>query len=364
MKLSISSDQPIAGALLEEIAGLCTDHGARWHQQLKLEVQNGSMRILAPPRCDGVMISLPTSLLVPIAGAEWSESPDVIQLQRPPKATTEVQRKLLQLIVDLYNATNKLHWFNTQHPRSLMKTSAAIKAAVEELKPGYHNKDERISAEQFLATRSYGWQLGADPARRQPVLMPLIDLLNNHHQGSPIRISDGAMHIKAAQPLGSECFANYGGRRDALDLALHYGHFDPSTPFAHCAPLEVIVEGIGRLRMEHQLWRLPKHPADPPRISRDEEGLRISHLCCHQFHPARARLMLKLGLQGTLQQHGYGASDAAKLSKLGANALFVANLKLLAQLIDVTHSSAHPGATVLAAAAKHQERIIAAAVEV
>jgi hypothetical protein len=55
--------------------------------------------------------------------------------------------------------------------------------------------------------------------------MPLIDL------------SGGAMQIKARQPSGRECFANYGHRRDVLDLALHYGHSDLSTPFAHSAAL-------------------------------------------------------------------------------------------------------------------------------
>ena len=66
---------------------------------------------------------------------------------------------------------------------------------------------------------------------RQQVLLPLIDLLNHHHAGTCFRIQDGAMRVKTVQAGGNECFTHYGNRRDVLDLALHYGHLDQSTPF-------------------------------------------------------------------------------------------------------------------------------------
>tara|TARA_B100000674_G_C37613589_1_gene810991 strand:+ start:459 stop:785 length:327 start_codon:yes stop_codon:yes gene_type:complete len=62
-------------------------------------------------------------------------------------------------------------------------------------------------------------------------------------------------------------FAHYGHRRDVLDLALHYDHCNLSTPFAHSAPMEIAVEGIGRIRIEHQDQRAPVHPFDPPRVT-------------------------------------------------------------------------------------------------
>ncbi len=77
------------------------------------------------------------------------------------------------------------------------------------------------------------------------------------------------MRMATAQPEDSgECFAHYGHRRDRLDLALHYGHSDPSTPFAHCAPMQISVEGVGLIQVERQGQGRPAHPLDPPRVER------------------------------------------------------------------------------------------------
>ena len=112
MTLAIISDQPTATALLQEIAQLCVGHGAQWHRELQVEVAEGGMRLLAPPGTTGSLISLPTDLLVPIGEVQWSSSPDALELLQPPEEATPVQRELLQLHAELYNATGKLHWWN------------------------------------------------------------------------------------------------------------------------------------------------------------------------------------------------------------------------------------------------------------
>ena len=360
MKLAIASDQPATTALLGEIAHLCAAHGAQWHPQLQVEVNGGAMRLLAPPETTGALISLPTELLLPIETAQWSGSADALQLLQPPPAATAIQRELLQLHVELYNATGKVPWWSSQHPARLVDASAHVAAALAPLKPGHGAQLERSAAEGFLATRSFGWRPTLDQEQRQQVLMPLIDLLNHHHQGAPYAISDGAMRIKTAQAGSRECFAHYGNRRDVLDLALHYGHCDHSTPFAHSAPLEITVEGVGTIRVEHQGQRAPLHPFDPPRVSLEPDGLRLSHLCCHQEHPERVQTMLKLALQGSLKRSGHGEIGARQLAQKGLNAIGEANLRLLDQLAAAAQSSLHPGAATLAAAAHRQALIIQA----
>lgn len=129
MKLAIASDQPATTALLGEIARLCAAHGARWHPQLQVEVNGGAMRLLAPPDTTGELIKLPTELLLPIGAAQWSQSADALQLLQPPPAATAVQRELLQLHVELYNATGKVHWWSSQHPGRLVDASATAIAA-------------------------------------------------------------------------------------------------------------------------------------------------------------------------------------------------------------------------------------------
>jgi hypothetical protein len=288
-----------------------------------------------------------------------------MELVEAPDGATPEQRELLRLHGALYNATGKLRWWRTEHPARLVESCSAVAEALAPLKP-HHGKghQEFTSAEAiagFLATRSFGWKPEGEDGKRRPVLLPLIDLVNHHHRGAPYRIEGGAMRMATAQPESSgECFAHYGHRRDGLDLALHYGHADPSTPFAHCAPLQISVEGVGLIQVEHQEQRPPAHPLDAPRVGLEEGGVRLSHLCCHREHPERVRTMLKLALQAGLQRRGHGQTEAQRLAKRGLEALGAANIGLLGQLISAAEAADHPGGAVLAQASRRQAAIIQA----
>jgi hypothetical protein len=266
--LTIHSDHPDTSDLVQQMAELCAAHGAHWHPDLQVDVRDGSLCLLAPPGTPGEMISLPTELLVPIQGAQWAQSADQLQLLQPPAGNSTVQNTLLQLHIALYNATGKLHWWRQQHPARLVEACPTVAAVVAAIKPGHRRSKDQSAAEGFLATRSFGWRAEPVDDPKQTVLMPLIDLLNHHHRGAPYRIEAGAMRMATAQPESSgECFAHYGHRRDGLDLALHYGHADPSTPFAHCAPLQINVEGVGLIQVQHQMGRRPAHPGHGSRGS-------------------------------------------------------------------------------------------------
>jgi len=355
--LQIRSDQHAASAVLEEIARLCKAHGARWHAGLVVEVEAGQMRLLAPAGTQGTLIHLPTPLLVPIEAACWEEADARIVLRQPPATATSLQRELLRLHGDLYNATAKLPWWQRRHPMRLVESCGSVARAVAALKPGLGGDDGAgpTAAERFPSTRSYGWRPEPGSEERRQVLMPLIDLLNHHHRGAPYRIDAGVMVIDTAQAAADgECFAHYGHRRDALDLALQYGYVDASTPFAHSAPLTIELEGVGYLRVEQQQQRKPMHPLDPPRVALEENGLRLSHLCCHRDHPERVRLMLRLALQGSLQRRGHGQQEAQRLAHQGLEALAAANIRLLEQLVAAAAASDHPGGAVLVEAARRQ----------
>jgi hypothetical protein len=358
--LTIHSDQEAATALLGEIAALCAAHGAQWHPDLRAEVAEGAMRLLAPQGTAGPLITMPTPLLVPIEAARWGDGATALELLAHPESTTPVQRELLQLQAALYNATGKLCWWSTQHPARLVEHCPAVAEALLPLKPG-HGKgpQEATATERFLATRSFGWKADPQEGPSRAVLMPLIDLLNHHHRGAPYRIDAGAMRIATAQPDNSgECFAHYGHRRDGLDLALHYGHADSSTPFAHCAPMQINVDGVGSIQVEYQGRSRPAHPLDPPRVGLEEGGVRISHLCCHLEHPERVRIVLKLALQAGLQRRGHPQAEAQRLAQRGLEAFGAANIGLLGHLITAAEAADHPGGAVLARAARRQTMII------
>lgn len=355
--LAISSDQETAATVLKEISTICHSLGAEWHPDLRAEILCGNMRLVAPPGTTGPLITLPTSLFIPIGGASWADNPKVLDLIEAPAGATTVQRDLLQLMVALYNSTGKLLWWCTQHPAGLAERWPEMATALAPLKPNHAGQWKgRSAAEGFLATRSFGWQ--ADKTmQRQKVLMPLIDLLNHHHLGASYTIRDGMMQIIDAQVGGSECFAHYGRRRDVLDLALHYGHVDLSTPYAHSAAIEIELEGLGQLQVGQQDNHRPRHHLDPPRVTMDDQGLRLSHLCCDLEHPERVRTMLKLALEGALRRRGHEPSIAALLGGQGLRAIATENQRLLQRLAEVLEAQTHPGAATLSAACRRQADI-------
>lgn len=355
--LTIVSDQAAATAVLREIATLCRAHGAEWHPELTAEVSAGAMRLLAPPGTEGALITVPLPLLVPIEGARWGEGATALELLEAPAAASAVRRELLGLMVALYNATDKMGWWRERHPARLAERCPAVAAALAALKPG-HGNGRRPPARGFLSTRSLGWTPDPAGGSRQPVLMPLADLLNHHHNGARYRDHGGALRIEVAQAGGRECFLHYGHRRDGLDLALHYGHADHSTPFAHSAPLEIVVDGVGRIVVERQRWGIPAHPLDPPRVALESEGVRLSHLCCHRDHPERVRMLLLLALQGGLRRRGHSQERARQLAQQGLDAIAAANIRLLERLLSAAEASDHPGGAILSAAARHQGAIL------
>jgi hypothetical protein len=146
----------------------------------------------------------------------------------------------------------------------------------------------------------------SNPPRKTQVLMPLIDMLNHHPQGAPFQVDDSRLSVRVAQPTGDgECFAAYGGRRDVLDLALHYGYLDTATPFAFSAPVSVEVEGLCHIRVVAGRTR-PAHPLDPPRTQWDGETLELSHLCAHGVHPERLQTVLRLPLLPIARKRAMG----------------------------------------------------------
>jgi hypothetical protein len=103
-------------------------------------MDQGRMRLLAPPETTGSLINMPSELLVPIAGAQWTRATNVLQLLQPLADAAKLQRELLHLHTQLYNATGKLYWWSNHHPARLVETSSEIGASLERLKPGHQTQ--------------------------------------------------------------------------------------------------------------------------------------------------------------------------------------------------------------------------------
>jgi hypothetical protein len=107
--------------------------GARWHEA------DGQMTVTcigSGIANDLPLVRLPRALLVPVTGAAWAEGGDRLIKNQPSPDLTPEQQALLDLHIALYNATGKLLWTVTHHPRAVIPKHSALMAALRNLRPG------------------------------------------------------------------------------------------------------------------------------------------------------------------------------------------------------------------------------------
>jgi hypothetical protein len=368
MSNCVLAENPLVEQHLSRILAVVRSQGATWHPGLRIVERDGmfALHCLEPAKAgtgDQPLVRMPRELLVPTAGVEWEESRDRLALAQIPDGLSAVQRELLELHVALYNAAGKISRLERRSPARLAAQRPVVLEALRGLRPDVE-EDPRSLPEWFLTTRKCWVRplTDADQEAGHSALFPILDLVNNHHAAAHFDWDDHGVSLAVSQPTGSsECFLHYGGRRDVLDLALHLGYVDRTTPFAHSAPVAVDVEGIGPLMVE-ALRSKPAHPLDPPRVRFGEEGIALSHLTCHRDHPERLCLVLALMTQGALRKQGQSV-DAPSRGKAAAEvcrALAQANLKLLAALETAALPVADdwPAARLLVEASRLQGEIL------
>lgn len=433
----VAADSQHCSAMLREIVTLVLTHGGHIQPGAVWREREGHMTVTCDPAgADNPhpLVMLPRELLVPITGAEWADSTERLVLRQAPPSITPLQHALLDLHIELYNATGKIPWTVSHHPHAVAARNPAWLEPLRAIRPGLY-AESATPASIFLATRVFGLKSDAPPAfcdssnewaevgvqiepdakpqmgtafafarptdhassaspagwakqrmpigpdatpamvtdadlahstagrsnppRKTQVLMPLIDMLNHHPRGAPFQLDDSRLSVRVAQPIGDgECFAAYGGRRDVLDLALHYGYLDMATPFAFSAPVNVEVEGLCHIRVAAGRSR-PAHPLDPPRTQWDGETLELSHLCAHGEHPERLQTVLRLPLLAIARKRGHGPDAANRRIDHALEYLFAANLAALDRVGQATRKyPGEPVATLLTQAVQLQADIL------
>jgi hypothetical protein len=358
----VDAESPQVGEVLRKIVAVVVEGGAQLHPGLRLQERGGFMRVLCEggrAEADVPLVRMPRELLIPLVGAQWEDRIDRLVLQRQPDGLSAVQQELLGLHIDLYNAAGKLPWFHLHLPDSLLKDKSTLLTAVRKIRPETGDPWQSL-ADRFIQTRRchirYPHPTKGD--NEIGAIFPLIDLLNNHHDGSDLIWSDdGVSLLFPRQVSTSQLFLNYGGRRDVLDLALGMGYLDESTPFAHSAPVTLDMV-FGDVVVQAMRSR-PLHPLDPPIVSFTDLGMIVSHLTVHQGQSKRLRTALDLVVQAALRRNGQEQKDHAILTDRTVTALVNINTSLLRELQEsvVPHADQWPSADLLVKATRRQSEI-------
>ena len=305
------------------------------------------------------LFHLPLALLIPVDGIQWADSQQTLALAATPDHLSTVQRQLLDLHIELYNLTKKLEWAVHNHPQIALQSAPHLLSMLSLIQPDFTGTPAKV-ADVFLQTRVFHLTVASDADAGKNVLMPLIELLNHHPKGAAFQVGNGALFMAVKQPMGqTECFARYGGHRDALDLALHYGYADLNTPFAHSAPVKVTVRGLAHIRVQG-LRMKAAHALTPPRITLEEGGVVLSHLVCDRQHPQRLNAVLHLVVQLLTRRYGLPAQAEKDVQQELRTALYQANAILLADLhaAATALASTLPAAALVMQAIRQQARIM------
>ena len=337
---------PGVADIIEAIAAEVSDAGAYISPRLVIDESNGRLAGHAAGNESPVnspLVVLNDETLPSILAAKWAWTGEGLAVD-PAEESEPRAARLLKLHAELYSILGKPLWYRAAHPRAVLASSthdaSATLALARKLRPGFKPDS---SPRGFLQTRVYD-------RNGDSCLLPIVDILNHHPAGAPLAYAGGKLTVQERHPTGtSECFDAYGGlRRDALDLALHYGYADPHVRIATSAPVAVEVSGIGTVQVGREFARL-RSPLDPPRAQPMEGGLSLSHLTFQASWPHRLLTPMAMLLTSM------GKASPASLARELLAAVIQQNLELLANL-QVTLNQATPMGSMLATACGNQAR--------
>lgn len=328
-------------SLIETTARILIDNGATINPNIWILELGGqfSVHYRGDPAGTALFV-IPRELLIPVSEITWLITQDThtgihsIQIETAPDLTP-VQRVLLDLLVDLYNTAGKFERFLTEHPRSALSQFPDIGDLLKQCEPNYFHGQ---LVEDFLATRVLGYR-DKDSTEtippKIPVLMPLVELMNHHARGAPFDTNNGSTTVLANRASGhSECFANYGSMRDALQMFINYGFADESAPIANSIPATIPLIGdhpstrLGTLVVErtHSKEKLPK-------ITSHESTLTLSKVTFTPGNPDRFNAAFNLPVKAFAMQQGASPELADQIAEQASRDLIDVNRQQLGELL-------------------------------
>ena len=276
-----SDDQDIERALRKNVM-FAERAGTRLHPGLVIKCIEGRFSVEAPAVGVGeTLIRLPLSCLLPVELFTLTVADDQIVLLSHDPTLSREQVALMEALLELYNVVGKLarHRYTSpwsllaSHPRLLTHIGQRLPNDLALMLDKFYRSGEAdtLLLDSFLHSRSFSYP-ATEELPSYSVLMPIIDLVNHHRQGSPVRLEESAdngfLTIARSPPVpgaGNECFALYG-LNDCFDTWMSYGFVDRRAPFVRSIPMTLELPEVGTLRLGNFV-RIRRPGELPPQLS-------------------------------------------------------------------------------------------------
>jgi hypothetical protein len=312
-------------AALQRIADQVRAHGGVIHQSLTVHQSGPSLWIscTAPQGSEPILV-IPNALFVPVSHLQWHCRNDLLEYQGDTESLSVVQRQLLEDMLVVYNRSGKMAFSRTALPSFLLREDQALTDWIQHAHPAFTLPTDGI-AEQFIGTRINEQPCVENPDRKIGYLMPLIDYLNHHPNGSNYqRAENGAWCISQAHavPGRDECFLRYT-RTDSHSIAFWHGYFESNT--THIASVQCTLRHpqLGNVHILDS--NAKRRGINAPRIHTDAADLTLSNLTLEAAQLPALQTLLGLALRSRLPN--LNQSEAERQAR-----------QLIAQLIDANTS--------------------------
>jgi hypothetical protein len=247
---------------LRRIYDIVMDSGGHVHDQLVIRAHNNQLCLATPSEIqrDAPLITVPEHLLVPLKDFKLGLDGDDIGINTVDDGITAERGELLELFVDIYNRTGKIKQHRHITPWIYALDDPALFEKLTEARRPRNGfgilKDietcdrNNLLLGTFIKTRELNTKLGIGQ-----VLMPLIDIANNHPRCQPLdgkHAENGEFTLsiyKGTAAEGSdECYVRYG-YYDAHDTFLYYNYSTPDAIFTRSIPIDIELAGAGKLEV-------------------------------------------------------------------------------------------------------------------
>lgn len=349
---AINVDATTAGVgdIITRIAEEASALGAVIDTHLMVAEHNGHVTLGSATGTEGEpFIRLPFESLIPVDGLVWDGANGLTVLEGRENLTT-AQQSLLDLHIQLWNATGKFDEYQVRHPRAVAARDGALAEQIRRLRPTFTPED---SPAGMVRTRTFNLRSDAAGERRS-VIMPILELADHHPQGAPYRTGDGV--LESTYRFVDEtrvAYVRYGPWRDAMDLACLYGFSTEEPLFFVSAPLTLDLGIAGSLTVVRQGNRQAE-----PRWQVDEQGLTVDYL---PFHVSSGMFESFIRpVRAYLEHSGMDRGASMRTVMDVAESLLDENQRIVTNILEAAQESSESGAAVVAEAAEHQLLVIAA----
>lgn len=312
----IESDDPIVRQCLESIAQNVLANGGEIHRNLCIHHEGPRLWISCQRAFDGeTLLRIPDALFIPVSQLQWHDQQGVLSYTGDVALLSQIQRHMLDAMVQLYNATDKIQRIASCFPDALLRTDPALLALVQQARPKTELSTKNL-AEQFICTRLSS-QNNEDSEETRDYLMPLIDMLN-HHPFAPKyqrnEAKDWVIPVQHPVDGTEECFVRYQ-KGDSFANALWHGYFENAPRYLSSVQCEFTDAIAGKVVVHGVHYERRKLNA--PLVQRRDDGLDLYSIILDPETLPALRTFLGLALrskdrslsQAQAEQHTDGLID-------------------------------------------------------